>query len=358
MTVTLDQAREKFVTLPPLLQDAMFSVENTEIIATLIEESDLSDDQASALPEVIGWVLLGFLNPENLSETLIKQFGVNESVAATIQKSLNDKIFSPLRQQIAGINKSENAPRIIATTTPRSVPLAVPVPPQNLSGAGWSKTKLPPTPPQNQSAVGEFERMKSASSPAISVPSSVPIPTPVPTPTPAPTPAPVMLRQEMPAASAMQKNADFRIARSNETAQVQFSKEKEQMKVMPAVIEFNKNIAPAIKSATSASTPTPPSAPNRTGAINYTEFKSSLASIPVANSGVRNITEITSAPKPTPAPAPISIPMPKPPLPPAPPTLNKIPSTPFAPAAPSVAPATPTAPKVIVQDFLEQPPKQ
>jgi hypothetical protein len=219
---------------------------------------------------------------------------------------------------------------------------------------GWSKTKLPPTPPQNQSAVGEFERMKSAGSPTISIPSSVPVPTPHPTTTPIP--APVMLRQEMPAASAMQKNADFRIAKSNETAQMQFSKEKEQMKVMPAVIEFNKNITPAIKSATS--TPTPPSAPNRTGTVNYTEFKSSLASIPVANSGVRNITEITSAPKPLPAPVPISIPMPKPPLPPMPPALNKIPSTPLTPTTPSIAPTTPAAPKVIVQDFLEQSPKQ
>jgi len=352
MIITTDQAREKFVTLSPLLQDAMFSVENAEIIATLIEESDLSDDQASALPEVVGWVLLGFLDPENLSETLIKQFGVSEGVATTIQKILGDKIFSPLRQQITTINKSENAPRIIATTIPGSIPSAPPLPPQNLSGVGWSKTKLPPTPPQKQNAVGEFERIKSASSPTVPIPSSVPIPTPHPTI--APIPAPVMLRQEMPAASAMQKNADFHIAKSSETAQMQFSKEKEQIKIMPAVIEFNKN-----------TTPTPPPSLDRTKTINYTEFKSSLSSTPVANSGERNITEITSVLKPpliqTPASTPVLIPKPPaPPTPPMPPIIAKPISPSFTPAAPAISntPAAATAPKVIVQDFLEQPPKQ
>ena len=356
MTISQDQARKRFVTLPPSLQDAIFSVQNAEIIATTIEDSDLNDDQASMLPEVVGWVLLGFLKPDDFIETLTKQMGLDMATATAIQKNLNDKIFTLLRPQIdaaqqqSAVVKDINAPKIIATTTPSVGIPTPPIPPQSLSGMGWSKMKplgpaivssVPPPAPLNtilnsipkppsppKSSMGEFERIKSSITPPVpSVPTHIP--------------APIMLQQEIPVANATQKNADFHIAKSSESAQMEFSKAKEQIKVMPAVIEFNRNAPANTKTST---VPLPLSAPNHAGAINYTEFKSSLASIPIMDSGARKVTEITSAvPVPTPATPTIS---PKPPTPPMPPVINKT----------SIqTPPQPLAQKVIVQNFLEKP---
>jgi hypothetical protein len=181
--------------------------------------------------------------------------------------------------------------------------------------------------------MGEFERMK---------------PSVVPQPLAAPTPAiaPIILQQEMPAVSAAQKNADFHITKSNNSAQMEFSTEKEKIKVMPAVIEFNRNISEGVK--TSAA-PLPAPAPSRVGAVNYTEFKSSLASIPVIDSGARKVTEITST-TPTVTATPVAPIAPIPQTPPAPPIVNKTP-------VPVPTPPQSVAKKVIVQDFLQESPK-
>ncbi|MDR3581914.1 MAG: hypothetical protein P4L67_01425 [Candidatus Pacebacteria bacterium] len=342
-----NQILARWDTIPDNLRDALTSSASSDFIWDIATKENVPKEKIRIVAGVAGYVLLGFLHPDDLAQELVKQAAVDPKSATAIQNALRDRIFAPLKQQIdtvyqtadampkSTIIKDVNGPRIIATAIPGKTPTPPPLPLQALSGAGWSKMKpgnVPPRPPvPPQSAVGEFARLKVQ--PAASGTIPMPVPTPAATPSPSSAPAPVMLRQETPFGAA-QKNADFHIAKSDDGAQREFSTAKEPIRVMPAVIEFNKGAVTAPKQAM-------PSAPSPQPA-RYTEFKSSLASIPVTDSGARKVTEVTSAP--TPAPARIPVPIPKPPTPPA--------------AAPAMPAANPSAtPKVIVQDFLQQPPK-
>jgi hypothetical protein len=410
---------KRFSILPASLQAAITSDDNLARVAKICSDNHIADtERILIVQQVVSFVLLGFLHPDDITEELNEAPGFDDpKVVNAIVKDLNEKIFSflgfdlkknyapikitlinkkiatpastknsiPVLVNIAGEATQkdleavtiENAgtPKIIATTTPSVGVPTSPMPPQNLSGMGWSKMKpigpaivsavLPPTPinaisnsipkpptPQ-KSAVGEFERIKSPITPQASL---------TPTPIPNPAPAPVILRQEMPAASAAQKNADFHIIKPNDSAQMEFGKGKEQMKIMPAIIEFNKNIPSNTKTPTM---PLPPTAPGRTSAVNYTEFKSSLASIPIVNSGARKFTEITSAnsipatlptpPKPPTPPTPSFNKIPATAMPPVPPTVNKVPLPMPIMQTPTPTSPQPVAKKVIVQDFLEKP---
>jgi hypothetical protein len=346
---------KRFSILPPPLQAAITSDDNLARVAKICSDNNITDaEKILIVQQTVSFVLLGFLHPDDITEELNEAPGFDDpKIVDAIVKDLNEKIFSTLgfdlKKNYAPIKAASISGKVgirattiePQTTAPAGIPAAspLPLPPQNLSNIGWSKAKpgapmpistiitssIPKPPTPLKSSEGEFARMKSPAVPRVAS-----------TPTPTSTPAPVILQQEVPAMSAAQKNADFHIAKSNENAQMEFSKAKEPIKVMPAIIEFNKNIGTVAKSA---AVPVP--APS---AARYTEFKSSLASIPMVDAGARNITEITSTPKAISVP----VPAPKPPTPPMPPVSSVVNKAQVTPA---------TTQKVIVQDFLEQPPK-
>jgi hypothetical protein len=359
-SVTQQQASKQWEAITPSLREALFSDVNADLVWNFCQTEHLSKEISYQVAELSGYVLFGFIRPEELSGELIDSLSLSPELAQKISDEINVKVFAPLRADIdkayataSGKEVDSFGPKIIQNISSVTASVSTPpIPPQSLSGMGWSKMKplgpaivssvpppaslktilnsipKPPSPPK--SSMGEFERIKSSITPPVPL-----VPTHIP--------APVMLQQEIPVANATQKNADFHIAKSSESAQMEFSKAKEQIKVMPAVIEFNRNAPANTKTST---VPLPLSAPNHAGAINYTEFKSSLASIPIMDSGARKVTEITSAaPVPVPTPATPTI-SPKPPTPPMPPVINKT----------SIqTPPQPLAQKVIVQNFLEKP---
>jgi len=352
LSISQQQAGQRWEIITPQLREALFSDVNADLVWNLCQTEHLSEEKSYQVAEYAGYVLFGFIRPEEFSEELVESLEIPSPSAKTISAAINEKIFTPLRADIDKIytsaadgKTSTSNPQIIQGVGTIASPATTPVPmpkPIDLSSVGWSKTR----------PVGSSSQATTTPSPAPQRATPPQAPKPVPT-VPIPAPTPVMLRQETPS-SAAQKNADFHIAKSGENAQMEFSTAKEQAKVRPAVIEFNKGASSTAKPAT----PVPAPLAERTGSPRYTEFKSSLAASPVANSGRRMVTEITSPtsaapipvpPKPqtppTPAPAQSAIPKPiAPPLPPMPPM----------PPAPSASPATsPT--KVIVQNFPQQP---
>lgn len=95
-TLTLKQTRMRFATLPPSLQSAIFSVQNSEIIGTIIEQNNVPDDKAEGIPEEIGLVLLGFIHPEELAERISEKTGLPPGTAKAISDSVAARIFKPL----------------------------------------------------------------------------------------------------------------------------------------------------------------------------------------------------------------------------------------------------------------------
>jgi hypothetical protein len=182
---------------------------------------------------------------------------------------------------------------------------------------------------------------------------SAPMATPgMTTPKPTTEPAPMILHEDTNLKS-LQSSSNFRLPRPGEGAEMKMPEGKGTLPLRNAVLELGKNPAPAASQQT----------PNVNGSkvVHYTEFKASLAEVPTANGGARNVTEITT---PTPmatraTSAPISsaptkpsftsIPVPQAPKPSMP---LSIPKPPQAPRPPQVPPPAPPQSKVIKKDYV------
>jgi hypothetical protein len=358
MTITTQQARQRFTTIPPRLQDAVFSEQTAEIMDGIAQQYHLTDEKAAGVGKIASYVLLGFLHPEDVAREIQAQVALPAPLAADISKSLDAKIFAALRddlikvyapvptanheeesmgpkiiQQVAEtipvipkssiistippvITKPTAAPApkpSVATTTPIAVPkpAAPPAPttPPKPPMPKISQLPLqspppmpapPPRPPkQNLSGAGWSQQITSG--PLSIGPKPAPAPTtPPPSPAPAPSappkpPAPVMLHEVMPASSTqMQKSADIKTDLGK----------RDQMKITAPAPQSNR---PAVLEIGAT-----PKAPEKSAVMPPT--------VPTTSStGPRTITEVTSAPPQVP-PAPSAPQTPpqsaKPPVPP------------------------------------------
>ena len=316
ITPTQDQALQRWDTLPDNLREALCFDANSEFIQKTCGDEHIPEEKISKVSMVSGYVLMGFLHPEDVAQELKERIGLDTQTANSLEAALNKRIFATLRTDIdkvySPMGKFEATGVAASPKIIQDVSVAPPKPAQTLPAVGWSQMK-PPTP-----TTPAPTRPVTAPIPPVRAPATPPISAPAPV-TPA-EPAPMILHEDT-TFKAAQKNVDFTLSRPGGGAQVSMgSGSAVPTPPRPAVLEFG-------------GTPAKPPAA-QTSAVHYTDFKPPLAATPTANAGPRSVTQITPAtPAPT-APAPVAVP--KPPSPPQPPT----------------PPASPQNSKPIVRDFL------
>jgi hypothetical protein len=363
VTLQKNQLFDRWDTLPQSLRDAIFSEANSDFIWKLCGDENIPDEKIYDAAQVMGYVLLGFLHPEDASREIKEFLGIDAKTASIIGDGLNQRIFAPLRADIdkvySPLSNAEATPTALSPKMLQDIGIPLKTAPApagsimtptpktvSLSDIGWSKApaptgNIPPKPTQQMNT---------------QVPHPAPIAgfnltlTPVSTPTPA-GPAPMILHEDTTFKPA-EKNVGFTLSKPGASAEMNINQNKTQAPIRPAVLEFG-------------TTPLPPK-PQSSGpqTTHYTDFKPSLATMSAANAGPRNVSQIT--------PAAMSVPIPKPPTAPKPiaPTtfatpiaqIPRIPTppqppTPLAqtPVTPALTPAPATAPqpnKPIVKDFL------
>lgn len=269
--------------VPENLRDAVFSEANSDFIWKSCEDEHIPDEKIYDVAKITGYVLMGFLHPEDLAGEIKERLGVDVRTANDVAQAINGRIFGPLRADIdkiySPLSKLETTP---ISTGPQILRSTVATPssskPTTLSDIGWSRAPASPSP------VPTTPKPPTPAAPAMPHPS-------------APTePAPVMLHQDT-TFKAPEKNAGFTLSRPGVGAEVHLGQGAAvpPPPARPAVLEFG---------GTPANKPPVPPAP---GAIHYTEL----------TSGPRNVSQV-APPTPVPIPAP-GVPMtPKPPAPPAP----------------------------------------
>jgi hypothetical protein len=254
---------------------------------------------------------------------------------------------------------------------------STPAPATTASPTGTPMPTAPAAP--RTGAVGEFERLGVTATPVttrspltgpapagahdVAVPAKPIAPANITSPkpsatiatTPAPAtvaadPAPMMLHEDT-TFKADEKNSAFTLTKPGSGAEVRMDqKTPTQGTSRPVVLEFGGVPAP---------TPKPPAPSSNNSFVHYTEFKPSLSSVPTANSGPRNVSQIIPPPPippkpPVVAPTPIGsvpVPIPRPPQAQAPLSSSPRPTPP--PTAPSAQPQqSQQKEKVIVKDFL------
>ncbi len=346
VTVTTDQARKRFTTIPPRLQEALFSIQNAEIVNQIADQNHILPEKAGKIADVGGWVLLGFIHPEDAAKELQEAMGLPAQTATAIADSLNAKIFGPLQGELTrayapALHKEEAAlvPKIIQdigpaplTTKPAGPP--TPTPPAvaakpKLPEVGWSRmTPAVPTPPvaapPARGPIGEFERLTTkrgeSVAPAAVSPTGIPKPPSPPTPvTPAMPPlgpAPVILHEDT-STKPQQPTPDFHLDLPSEKFAMQ--KGSAPLPIKPAVVELGKPPPP----------PAPKTVVSTPRVVHYTEYKSPSpeAPIPPSTATQRKITELT-APGTAPPVPPKASSSPKPSAPPMPPKALPPESTP------------------------------
>ncbi len=103
VNVTQAQAQKRFQVLPEAIQDAMFSVKSADIISSVCSQNHLSDEKTAKVSESAGWVLLGFIHPEDLAGEIRDSAGIDIKIATPIADQISTKIFQPLREEIEQI---------------------------------------------------------------------------------------------------------------------------------------------------------------------------------------------------------------------------------------------------------------
>ena len=303
--ITKQQALLRWDTLPDTLREALYSEPNSDFIWSTCRGENIPEQKIYDVARVAGYVLLGFLHPGDVAQELIEAITIDSKTAKDIQDALNNRIFSSLRADIdkayAPLSKSE----VVSTTaTPKIIQdiSAIPLKPTPLPNVGWSKLPASSIPSPTRPAVTTFT--------APSVPVAVTAPAPR-----AAEPAPMILHEDT-SFKAAEKNASFTLSRPSGGADMHMGQSiAVPTPPRPAVLEFGGVKPPATPSKTTDAA--------QPSAVRY------------ADSGPRNVSQITPS---------------APPSPPKPPTgaSSNVPMPP----APPQSPTPPQAGKPIVKDFL------
>jgi hypothetical protein len=376
--LTEKNIEKRFGILPPALKKALTSDANQKMALRICQDNQINNEEEILIvQQLAALVILGFLHPDDLGDEINDELALGDPQRAdAIAEDFNAKLFSPLRSDLDENYKplsgtvSKPAPAVFAPQK-NSKPFVVDTfsapptaPKKDESDKGWSKARSTTTVVATDvSRPASFANIPKPApvSPTSPIPSITPVapvapnisqPPTIPAASKAPAePAPMMMAGTR-FSSAPQKNSDFHLSNINSGAQVTFEQAKPQEKVMPAVIEFPK---PTQTTPLRPSPSVPPTAAK--GAIHYTEFAPTFKVAPAANSGARNVTEITSSAKP-----PLAPPIPMPPAAPKPVTFAttivppvQVPATPPKPPTPTPS-ASPTAPSPLAQQ-PPQPPK-
>ena len=173
IAITTEQARNRFVSLSANLQDVFFSLQTAEIIDQIATQNHISEDKSYAVASVAGWVLLGFMHPEDVSKELQEEIKIPSQTADEISRLLNTKIFSRFQDDLQNVyapvphkndgvapkmledlvapeiisQTAREAPRIGAVLIAGNEAKAAPAPaaPKKLPDVGWSRS-TPETP--------------------------------------------------------------------------------------------------------------------------------------------------------------------------------------------------------------------
>jgi hypothetical protein len=385
LNVTTDQALQRWDLLPIDLREALYSESNSDFLWKTSHDEHIPDEKVYEIAKVAGYVLMGFLHPEDLALEIVERLTLDRKTASNIQDALNKRVFAPLQADLDKVYNplskfemtsgpkiiqeaplSGPAPQTVFKAVSNAAPVRMPTP---LAPMPAPMPIVPPAPKPLSSTVAAPSSTKVISAVLSSIPSAssssgTKIPSPldgkfapfvpaqpqgasslpqtgwsksVTTSTPATTaatapssdPAPVMLHQDAKFSSS-QKTTDFHLARPGGGAEVSLEGVKSQQTVKPAVLELG-SLANA------------PAKPTTSPAPKFTHYSQFEASGQPAN---RQVTEITTKPLSSPmsvgptTPLAPAMPIPQPPKPPTssvlPTSSSALPPPPMPPKPPVV----------------------
>ena len=100
ISIDRQQILNRYDTLSEALKEAGFSPFNTKVIYQVGGEQHLTDDKILKISELVGYVLFGFIHPEDLAKEIKNEIGLNQPIAEAIAAEIDRKIFAPVRTDL------------------------------------------------------------------------------------------------------------------------------------------------------------------------------------------------------------------------------------------------------------------
>ncbi len=91
------EAQQRFKTLPPEIQDMLYSQEMQTALITVGEKHKLHLDQLGGLEFETTAVMLGFTEPDDFPPILVERLKITSEEATTIAKDIDDLLFIKIR---------------------------------------------------------------------------------------------------------------------------------------------------------------------------------------------------------------------------------------------------------------------
>lgn len=86
--------------LPEKLKEALFSTATSRNILNSCKRNDIPDEKIGDVAEVIGYVLLGLLPPEELEVSISQKTGIASEVSKDIVREITRFILFPLKDDL------------------------------------------------------------------------------------------------------------------------------------------------------------------------------------------------------------------------------------------------------------------
>ncbi|MBI4085615.1 MAG: hypothetical protein HY432_03900 [Candidatus Liptonbacteria bacterium] len=143
--VLQQQLDSRWDSMPGILREAMSSDVNSGMIWEISQKEHLPDEKIYAVSRLTGYILMGFIHPEDLANEIKDSAGIDIRIASNIADSINKKIFQPLRDEIDKIyapalsvveghaGQSGATPVMVEEIVKPAVPPSVPQPPQSFA---------------------------------------------------------------------------------------------------------------------------------------------------------------------------------------------------------------------------------
>ena len=171
----LDELRARYRTLPPVLQDALFSEETANKLVDIGQRHGCTVEQIGIMAEETGYTILGLVSPRDFARVLKTELGVDEETAFAIARDISHQVFFAIRESLKKTHEFEVGDDAMkpAPEDSRRPPATKPVRPSIVPGLEQKPAAQPIRPPMSMPPPR---------------PPQPPAPTPVPS---APKPAPI-----------------------------------------------------------------------------------------------------------------------------------------------------------------------
>lgn len=89
--------------MPEILREVLYSPAYGETILQIAKDHHLDEVKTEAVMRLSGFVIYGFIHPEELDDKIVEEIGVDKTTAREVAEEIDKKVFEEFRKELAGM---------------------------------------------------------------------------------------------------------------------------------------------------------------------------------------------------------------------------------------------------------------